>query len=75
MPTSVFIYLKNNYRANSENHSMINERSGINKRTNINVRAAAIHVLGDLIQSIGVFIAAVVIKFNVSIDLSHHDLC
>ncbi|KAE8740003.1 hypothetical protein FOCC_FOCC014519 [Frankliniella occidentalis] len=34
------------------------------KRTNINVRAAAIHVLGDLIQSIGVFIAAVVIKFN-----------
>ncbi|KAK3930347.1 Zinc transporter 2 [Frankliniella fusca] len=34
------------------------------KRTNINVRAAAIHVVGDLIQSIGVFIAAVVIKFN-----------
>lgn len=38
----------------------------MSKRSNINVRAAAIHVLGDLIQSIGVFIAAVVIKFNVS---------
>lgn len=34
------------------------------KSTNINVRAATIHVLGDLIQSVGVFIAAVVIKFN-----------
>lgn len=54
---------------------MIQERSGINKRTNINVRAAAIHVLGDLIQSIGVFIAAVVIKFNVSIDLSCYGDC
>ncbi|GLH00852.1 Putative zinc transporter protein DDB G0283629 [Gryllus bimaculatus] len=30
---------------------------------NINVRAAVIHVVGDLVQSIGVFIAAVLIKF------------
>ncbi|CAH1403778.1 unnamed protein product [Nezara viridula] len=30
---------------------------------NINVRAAVIHVLGDLIQSTGVFISALVIKF------------
>ncbi|XP_048513851.1 zinc transporter 2-like [Athalia rosae] len=29
---------------------------------NINVRAAVIHVVGDLIQSIGVFVAAIVIK-------------
>ena len=34
--------------------------------TNINVRAAFIHVLGDLIQSLGVLIAAFIIKFNVS---------
>jgi zinc transporter 2 len=34
---------------------------------NINVRAAVIHVLGDLIQSIGVFISACVIKFYVSL--------
>lgn len=33
---------------------------------NINVRAAVIHVLGDLIQSTGVFISALVIKFYVS---------
>lgn len=33
---------------------------------NINVRAATVHVLGDLIQSIGVLVAAVVIKFKVS---------
>ncbi|PIO64461.1 cation diffusion facilitator family transporter [Teladorsagia circumcincta] len=31
---------------------------------NVNVRAAFIHVIGDLIQSIGVLIAAVVIKFT-----------
>ncbi|KAG5894777.1 hypothetical protein JTB14_005213 [Gonioctena quinquepunctata] len=29
----------------------------------INVRAAAIHVLGDLLQSIGVLVAALIIKF------------
>ena len=34
---------------------------------NINVRAAFIHVLGDLIQSLGVLIAAFIIKFNVSL--------
>lgn len=32
---------------------------------NINVRAAFVHVLGDFIQSAGVFIAALVIYFKV----------
>ncbi|KAL5262669.1 hypothetical protein ACHWQZ_G008164 [Mnemiopsis leidyi] len=32
------------------------------KKVNINVRAAFVHVLGDLVQSIGVLIAAVIIK-------------
>ena len=32
---------------------------------NINVRAAFIHVIGDLIQSIGVVIAGYIIKFKV----------
>lgn len=38
-----------------------------NSRTeeNINLRAAFIHVLGDLVQSIGVFVAAIVIYFKV----------
>ena len=35
------------------------------KKGNINVRAAFIHVLGDLIQSIGVLIAALIIFFKV----------
>lgn len=34
---------------------------------NINVRAAVVHVLGDLIQSTGVFISALVIKLYVSL--------
>lgn len=33
---------------------------------NINVRAAFIHVLGDMIQSVGVLIASLVILWNVS---------
>ena len=33
---------------------------------NINVRAAFIHVIGDLIQSIGILIAGYIIKFFVS---------
>uniref|UniRef100_A0A7E4V6P9 ZT_dimer domain-containing protein n=1 Tax=Panagrellus redivivus TaxID=6233 RepID=A0A7E4V6P9_PANRE len=31
---------------------------------NINIRAAFIHVIGDLVQSVGVFISAVIIKFT-----------
>lgn len=37
---------------------------------NINIQAAVIHVLGDFIQSIGVFISAVIIKYYVSVHLS-----
>lgn len=33
---------------------------------NINLRAALIHVIGDLIQSCGVLLAAVIIKIYVS---------
>lgn len=36
------------------------------KEANINVRAAYIHAVGDLLQSVGVFIAAMVIYFVVS---------
>lgn len=32
---------------------------------NINVRAAFIHVIGDIIQSLGVLIAAIIIKLKV----------
>lgn len=32
---------------------------------NINVRAAMIHVIGDFVQSVGVLMAAILIKFKV----------
>jgi zinc transporter 2 len=34
---------------------------------NINVRAAFIHVLGDLVQSLGVVVGSLIIKFKVSL--------
>ena len=37
------------------------------KEKNINVRAAFIHVLGDLVQSLGVLVAAVIIWFKVGL--------
>ena len=37
------------------------------EQRNINVHAAFIHVIGDLIQSVGVVIAAYIIRFRVSI--------
>lgn len=45
--------------------------------TNINVRAAFIHVIGDFLQSLGVLVAALVIYFKVRSSstvrpLSHH---
>lgn len=40
------------------------ESSSVAVRENINVRAAFIHVLGDVLQSVGVFIAALVIYFK-----------
>lgn len=39
-------------------------RNGGGERANINIRAAFIHVLGDLLQSIGVLISAYVIKYR-----------
>ncbi|KHJ77804.1 hypothetical protein OESDEN_22576, partial [Oesophagostomum dentatum] len=44
----------------SHGHSHGNNDSG----KNVNIRAAFIHVIGDLIQSIGVLIASLVIKFT-----------
>jgi len=33
--------------------------------TNVNIRAAMVHVVGDLIQSVGVLTAAIIIRFKV----------
>ncbi|XP_020611499.1 zinc transporter 2-like [Orbicella faveolata] len=40
------------------------------EKQNINVRAAFIHVLGDIVQSVGVLIAAYIIKFKPSWKLA-----
>ncbi|XP_075219308.1 proton-coupled zinc antiporter SLC30A2-like [Lycorma delicatula] len=44
------------FRSHNHSHSR--------RDNNINVRAAIIHVMGDFIQSIGVFVSAVIIKFH-----------
>lgn len=58
----------------SENNDVENvlddDLKGEHSKKNINVRAAFIHVLGDFIQSVGVFIAALIIYFKVSKKLS-----
>jgi len=40
------------------------------KTTNVNIRAAMVHVIGDLIQSVGVFIAAIIVLVKVCFVLS-----
>lgn len=53
----------------SSSHS--HEASNPGNTANINVRAAYIHVLGDIIQSLGVLIAAIIVYFRVSAYLFH----
>jgi Co/Zn/Cd efflux system component len=40
-----------------------------NHQKNLNVRAAFVHAVGDLVQSVGVLIAAAIIYFKVSVKL------
>lgn len=43
------------------------DKASGDESVNINVRAAFIHVLGDLVQSIGVFSAAIIIHLHVCV--------
>ena len=54
-------------KEHSHSHSHSLSRSTGGEKQNINVRAAFIHVLGDLVQSVGVLIAAYIIKFKVCV--------
>ncbi|GFO31775.1 Zinc transporter [Plakobranchus ocellatus] len=47
-----------------ERHDGEEEEETPHQHKNINVRAAFIHVVGDIIQSIGVLVAALIIKFT-----------
>jgi Co/Zn/Cd efflux system component len=42
-----------------------NQEAASKQSKNINVHAAMIHVIGDFVQSIGVLVAAILIKINV----------
>lgn len=50
--------------------SGVDANNGHGHSENINVRAAFIHVLGDVLQSIGVFCAAIIIYFKPSWSLA-----
>ena len=54
----------------SHSHGNNNQEGGGKAEEHLNVRAAAIHVLGDLIQSIGVLISSVIIKLNPELKLA-----
>lgn len=64
--TSQSVDLKNNNNNSKSKKSIkniIDKKKS--KEKNINLRAAAIHVIGDFIQSVGVLIAAIIIYINV----------
>lgn len=44
-------------------HGVFHSHTHTQDEENMNVRAAAAHVLGDLLQSCGVLLAAIIIKF------------
>ena len=52
--------------SHGHNHEKSGDANNTLNKTNINVRAAYIHVLGDFIQSTGVLVAALIIYFQVS---------
>lgn len=52
-------------KSDDDREALLNATNRHKKQTNINVRAAFIHVLGDLIQSIGVLIASLLILWKV----------
>ena len=41
-----------------------NPKQSLHEKTNINVKAAFIHVIGDFVQSLGVFSAALIMYFK-----------
>ncbi|CAL1547717.1 unnamed protein product [Lymnaea stagnalis] len=54
----------NSQQSTSESENGLTDEEALHKHKNINVRAAFIHVVGDIIQSLGVLVAALIIKFT-----------
>lgn len=49
----------------NETDGLVADKSKSKQKKDLNVRAAFVHVIGDLVQSVGVFIAALFIYFKV----------
>ena len=68
--TDTFTLPSNNPECDDDTAQIVqddhSDEPDVNDSNNINLRAAAIHVIGDFVQSVGVLIAAVIIYFNVS---------
>ncbi|CAJ0610580.1 unnamed protein product [Cylicocyclus nassatus] len=75
MIMGILLYFGGHSHSHSGGHSheirVANAEHGkaSNDEPNINVRAAFIHVLGDLIQSVGVLIAALIIYFRANLAI------
>ena len=65
----VSVNVSNELPINNETE-VVKLKSKISK--DLNVRAAFIHAIGDLVQSIGVFFAALLIYFKVKLFSLHH---
>jgi len=60
------VIVEEQHGGSSRDHGEEEEEVVVHRRgININVRAAMVHVIGDLFQSIGVLVASVVIKLVV----------
>lgn len=61
LPTDVSVSTSANIV--KQQHARHNATPTCGQEQNLNLRAAVIHVFGDLVQSVGVFVASVIIKF------------
>lgn len=51
--------------SNAKQSDVENQRSGKKQQANASVRAAFVHVIGDLLQSVSVLVSAIIIFFKV----------
>ena len=60
---------KSNQSINVSKHELSQTATRRKEVEDLNVRAALIHVIGDLVQSVGVFIASLLIYFKVNLSI------
>ncbi|KAG2227302.1 hypothetical protein INT45_004257 [Circinella minor] len=53
----------------NHDHDNESERGVVHKETNINLRAAALHVIGDLLASIGVLVSSIILLFKPNLTI------